>query len=51
MGGGWMKGGGLIVRLVCTNVRGATSARCFFKVISTGLAEAESNYRRERGPV
>ena len=31
MGGGWMKGGGLIVRLVCTNVRGATSARCFFQ--------------------
>ena len=50
MGGGWMKEGRLIVRLVCTNVRGATSARCFFKVI-TGLTEAESNYRRERGPV
>ena len=49
MGGGWMKGG-LIVRLVCTNVRGAMSVRCFFKVI-TGLTEAESNYRRERGPV
>ena len=50
MGGGWMKGGGWLLGSFAPTCGAPRPRAAFFKVI-TGLTEAESNYRRERGPV